>query len=193
MLKVIDEAINQLSQDHEEAACRYRAAAKQGEMSEQNSLGLLYDDGSGVAQDAHNLGLAHLRGRRTGINKDEALIWLRWAAENGREGSAFQVEEPSRTPPTPHHGDCRQAPARTPAHCPRPAHRSTLVNDLVGSGFLAQQRNAVLAGGTGNGETSLATARSCIRSGARGRFYNVVVNCLEIETATDGRGVSLSI
>src|SRR6266550_4528594 len=52
----------------------------------------------------------------------------------------------------------------------------TLVNDLAGGGFIAQQRNAVLVGGTGTGKSHLAIAiaRSCIRSGARGRFYNVV-------------------
>ena len=67
----------------------------------------------------------------------------------------------------------------------------TLVNDLAGGGFIAQQRNAVLIGGTGTGKTHLAiaVARSCIRSGSRGRFYNVVdlVNRLEIETRTDGK------
>jgi len=66
----------------------------------------------------------------------------------------------------------------------------TLVRDLAGADFLAQQRNAVLIGGTGTGKTHLAIAmaRSCIRGGARGRFYNVVdlVNRLETE-ARGGR------
>jgi len=68
----------------------------------------------------------------------------------------------------------------------------TLVNDLAGGGFIAQQRNAVLVGGTGTGKTHLAIAiaRSCIRGGARGRFYNVVdlVNRLETETRAGRQG-----
>ena len=68
----------------------------------------------------------------------------------------------------------------------------TLVNDLAGGGFIAQQRNAVLVGGTGTGKThlSIAIARSCIRGGSRGRFYNVVdlVNRLETETRIGRQG-----
>jgi DNA replication protein DnaC len=67
-----------------------------------------------------------------------------------------------------------------------------LVKDLAGGGFLPQQRNLVLLGGTGTGKTHLAIAiaRTCIRAGARGRFYNVVdlVNRLETEARTGRQG-----
>jgi len=68
----------------------------------------------------------------------------------------------------------------------------TLVTDLASGSFLAPQRNVVLVGGTGTGKTHLAIAigRSCIRSGGRGRFYNVVdlVNRLETETRNGRQG-----
>ena len=65
-----------------------------------------------------------------------------------------------------------------------------LVQELATGAFLAQQRNAVFIGGTGTGKThlSVAIARSCIRGGARGRFYTAIdlANRLEAE-ARDGR------
>ncbi|MGF7177464.1 hypothetical protein FHS63_005261 [Azospirillum doebereinerae] len=68
----------------------------------------------------------------------------------------------------------------------------TLVRDLAGGAFLTQQRNVVLVGGTGTGKTHLAVAiaRSCIRAGSRGRFFNVVdlVNRLEAETRAGRQG-----
>ena len=67
-----------------------------------------------------------------------------------------------------------------------------LVRDLSSGGFLAEQRNAVLIGGTGTGKSHLAVAiaRACIRGGARGRFYNVVdlVNRLDGEAQACRQG-----
>ena len=55
----------------------------------------------------------------------------------------------------------------------------TLVNDLAGGGFIAQQRNVVPVGGTGTGKTHLAIAiaRSCIRSGAPGARHAARRHC----------------
>ena len=66
------------------------------------------------------------------------------------------------------------------------------MRDLAGGGFLAQQRNAVLIGGTGTGKSHLAIAiaRACIRDGARGRFYTAVDlgNRLESEARAGRQG-----
>jgi DNA replication protein DnaC len=67
-----------------------------------------------------------------------------------------------------------------------------LVRDLAAGGYIAQQRNVVLVGGTGTGKTHLAIAiaRSCIRAGSRGRFFNTVdlVNRLESEARANRQG-----
>jgi DNA replication protein DnaC len=67
-----------------------------------------------------------------------------------------------------------------------------LVRELATGAFLAEQRNAVLIGGTGTGKShlALAIARACIRGGARGRFFNVVdlVNRLESEARAGRQG-----
>jgi DNA replication protein DnaC len=68
----------------------------------------------------------------------------------------------------------------------------SLVRDLAGGNFIVQQRNLVLVGGTGTGKTHLAIAiaRSCIRAGSRGRFFNTVdlVNRLEAEGRAGRQG-----
>lgn len=68
----------------------------------------------------------------------------------------------------------------------------TLIRDLATGDFLDHQRNLVLIGGTGTGKTHLAVsiARACIRSGRRGRFFNVVdlVNKLDAEARAERQG-----
>jgi IstB-like ATP binding protein len=68
-----------------------------------------------------------------------------------------------------------------------PARKQDL---LAAGGFIAQQRNVVLVGGTGTGKTHLAVARGCIRAGSRGRFFTTVdlVNQLEAESRTGRQG-----
>lgn len=67
-----------------------------------------------------------------------------------------------------------------------------LVRELAGGTFLDTQRNAVAVGGTGTGKSHLAIAiaRSCVRQGAKARFFNVVdlVNKLQAETKLDQAG-----
>lgn len=67
-----------------------------------------------------------------------------------------------------------------------------LIHELARGSFIAQQRNVVFIGGTGTGKShlALAIARSCIKGGARGRFFDVVdlVNKLEAEARTGRRG-----
>jgi DNA replication protein DnaC len=68
----------------------------------------------------------------------------------------------------------------------------SLIRDLAGGAFVADQRNVVLVGGTGTGKSHLAIAiaRALIRNGARGRFYNVIdlVNRLETEARAGRQG-----
>jgi DNA replication protein DnaC len=67
-----------------------------------------------------------------------------------------------------------------------------LVRDLGSGAFLEHQRNVVLIGGTGSGKSHLAIgiARSCIRGGAKARYFNVVdlVNKLESEVKLGRQG-----
>jgi DNA replication protein DnaC len=67
-----------------------------------------------------------------------------------------------------------------------------LIRELASGTFVADQRNAVLIGGTGTGKSHLAIAiaRALIRNGSRGRYFNVVdlVNRLETEHRAGKQG-----
>src|SRR5690606_8462867 len=67
-----------------------------------------------------------------------------------------------------------------------------LVRDLAGGAFVADQRNVVLVGGTGTGEShqAMASGRAPIRTGARGRFSTraELANVLEPETWAGRQG-----
>lgn len=67
-----------------------------------------------------------------------------------------------------------------------------LIDELASGAFLKQQRNAVFIGGTGTGKSHLAIAitRTCIRAGAKARFFNVVdlVNKLDAEAKSERAG-----
>ncbi len=73
----------------------------------------------------------------------------------------------------------------------------TLVNDIAGGGFIAQQRNVVLVGGTGTGKTHLAIAiaRSCIRMvpAAASITWSISSTASRPRPATDDRAGSPSI
>src|SRR5262249_36766079 len=66
-------------------------------------------------------------------------------------------------------------------------HSRRILTLIVGA---HQQRNVVLVGGTGKSHLAIGTARGCIRTDARGRFYNVVdlVNKLEAEARAGRQG-----
>jgi IstB-like ATP binding protein len=66
-----------------------------------------------------------------------------------------------------------------------------LIRNLASGAFLAEQRNAVLIGGTGKSHLAIAITRVCIRGGARGRFYTILdlVNRLESDARAGWRRV----
>ncbi len=85
-----------------EAITKYRKAAEQGNASAQNNLGVMYDNGLGVAQDykqasvwyrkaaeqgnasaQNNLGVMYVNGHGVAQDYKQASVWYRKAAEQG--------------------------------------------------------------------------------------------------------------
>jgi len=67
-----------------------------------------------------------------------------------------------------------------------------LIRERQDGGFLDQQRNLIVVGGTGTGKThvAVAIASNCVRRGRKARFYNTVdlVNRLDAEARTGKAG-----
>ena len=83
-----------------------KQAAERGDAKAQYELGVMYDNGQGIAQDhteamkwfrkaakrgyadaQNNLGLMYAKGEGVAQNYAEAMKWLRKAAEQGHEGA----------------------------------------------------------------------------------------------------------
>jgi TPR repeat protein len=88
--------------EYEATAKVVRKSAEEGDVSAQNRLGLLYDEGTGVPQDYRqakewfekaakqghvgaqvNLGTLYLQGEGAPQSAQMALFWFSWAAEQG--------------------------------------------------------------------------------------------------------------
>ncbi len=67
-----------------------------------------------------------------------------------------------------------------------------LIRERHHDGFLDQQRNLIVVGGTGTGKTHVAVAivSNCVRRGRKARFYNTVdlVNRLDAEARSGKAG-----
>jgi len=67
-----------------------------------------------------------------------------------------------------------------------------LIRERHDGGFLDQQRNLIVVGGTGTGKThvAVAIASNCVRRGRKARFYNTVdlVNRLDAEARAGKAG-----
>jgi len=70
--------------------------------------------------------------------------------------------------------------------------RTGIIRERHDGGFLDQQRNLIVVGGTGTGKThvAVAIASNCVRRGRKARFYNTVdlVNRLDAEARAGKAG-----